>query len=205
MTAEHFIQAVDPEHTDAFSMVLVARLLWPQERDKFYECVVFIFKRSEVQGLDKAETFDGVWSMGAGEAAGDFKECILMELLIMQHAFLRDILPGIMRGMHVAHYQLSQDVLSFWMDPVDFLDRGVEYRFNFCTGIITSSRGEGIIHRTYSMKRFFEKECDAAILADLLVENSIKDKLRYDTDHKQWRIFDANSDKHPSDSQSAQG
>jgi hypothetical protein len=193
MTAEHFIQAVNPEHTDALSMVLAARLLWPQERDKFYEFVAFDFKRSEVQGLDKNETFDGVWSMGADEAAGDFKECILMELLIMQHAFLRDVLPGKMCGMHVAHYRLSQDVLSFWMDPVDHLDRGVEYRFNFCTGIITSSRGEGIIHRMYSMKRFFEKERDAAILADLLVENGIKDKLRYDTDHKQWRIFDANS------------
>ena len=41
------------------------------------------------------------------------------------------------------------------------------------------------------MKLFFQKDCDVAILADLLVENGIKDRLRYDTDFKEWRIFNA--------------
>ena len=193
VTSEQFIKSVDPQSTDALSMVLAARLLWPEDEDKFYDCVRFKFERSKVQGLAEKATFDGVWSLEADEAADVFGDFIMTKLCIMQHTFLRDILPNKMQSVAVAHYELSQELLSFWLDTADYPDSKVEYRFEFDSGNITSARGEGVIHCLYTMKPFFQKDCDVAILADLLVENGIKDRLRYDTDFKEWRIFNAKS------------
>jgi hypothetical protein len=207
MTADTFVRIVDPQSTHARSMVLAARLLWPEEHEKIYEHIRYSFKRPTTCGLEREEDFEAVWSTpnDAG-AIKDFAECILERLLIMEQPFLQDILPNIMvpymghacsAGLRVAKYQLFQGVLTFWLDTRGYEESTTEYRLSFCTGDVTSPNGDGIIHNMYGMKQFFEQAGNTNLMASLLAEKGITSKMRFDQHDESgsgvWRIFDETS------------
>ena len=55
-----------------------------------------------------------------------------------------------------------------------------EYRLSFSTGDITSPNGNGIIYNMYGMKAFFAQDGNINLMASLLAEQGIKDKMRFD-------------------------
>ena len=201
MPADIFTRRLDSSNTHALSLVLAARMLWPMEQAKFLQFIRFYFVRSKVDGLEADQVFEKVWNLGMDEAAGvGFKEYILDQVHIMVQPFLRDTLPSIMHGSQVVSYNLALDTLSFWLDSAVPEERCVEYIFNFYTGDITSSKGEGIIRQLYGVKRFFKKDDNINAIADMLAdETGIKNKMRFDADDESWRILDDKDGvwKHP--------
>jgi hypothetical protein len=187
MTADDFLRRVDTNSTNALSLVLAARRLWPREQDRFHRFITFNFKREKVHGLENETAFAKVWGFAMEEAAEDFKECISTRMHIMAQPFLWEVLPSVSNGIKVASYQVSQDTLSFWLESADYLESNVEYSCNFRTGNITSSRGEGIINRMYSVKRFFQDDCNINLMADVLAEQGIGNLMIFDQDDKHWR------------------
>jgi len=140
-------------------------------------------------------------------------------LLIMEQPFLQDMLPRIMVPMincsgsdssssgsgsgnssncgsnnslsvRVASYQLSPDMLTFWLDTEDYEKSTTEYRLSFCTRDITSPNGNGILYNMHSMKAFFEQDGNINLMASLLAERGIKQKMWFDEDDAEWRIYD---------------
>jgi P4 family phage/plasmid primase-like protien len=190
MTADDFLRRVDTNSTHALSLVLAARLLWPREQDRFHRFITFNFKRERVHGLENKTAFAKVWGFAREEASEDFKECISTRMHIMAQPFLWEVLPSVLNGIKVASYQVSQDALSFWLDSTDYLESSVEYSFDFCTGNVTSSRGEGTIHRMYSVKRFFQDDGNINLMADVLAEQGIGNLMTFDQDDKHWRVYD---------------
>jgi len=190
VTAKDFEWNVDCQSSHARSLVLAARLLWPEERDKVYDLVRFLFRRSQACGLDDTEAFDKLWNTGKGVTHA-FQMEILQSMSIMKQPFLRDTLPSLMKkGAQIAKYWLAGDVLSFWLDKEDHAESTVEYRLSFCTGDITSVKGEGIIHSMHGMRPFFEQSGNINSMADLLAEKEmVRNKLRFDKDVGKWRIF----------------
>jgi len=75
-----------------------------------------------------------------------------------------------MNGSQVASYYLAPNTLSFWLVSAFPEEICVEYIFNFYTGDITSSKGEGIIRQMYLVKRFFKKDDNVNAMSSMLVE-----------------------------------
>jgi hypothetical protein len=95
-----------------------------------------------------------------------------------------------MNGALVASYQLSKDLLTFSLDTVKHLKDRVEHSLDLSTGNITSSMGEGIIHRMFLVKRFFENEGNINGMADMVAEMGITSKMRFDADNREFWFFD---------------
>jgi hypothetical protein len=190
MTADTFVRIMDPQSTHVRSILLAARLLWPDAQEEIYEHIQYSFKRSTTCCLEREEDFKAVWGRESdAEATKDFAECVLQRLLIMDQQFLRDVLPNIMvpymdcacsAGLRVACYKLVSSVLTFWLDTVDYENSTTGYRLRFCRGDITSPNGDGIIHNMYGMKQFFEQAGNTNLMASVLAETGIKNKMRYD-------------------------
>ena len=221
MTVDAFLKNVNPSPstTHARSIVLAARLLWPDSQEKVHDFIKYSFKKSAACGLEREGEFDAAWSTESDlEETQEFRECILEKLLIMEQPFLRDILPRIMvpaihgsssssggssdvssSGIRVSSYQLSPELLTFWLDTEDYEKSTTEYRLSFCTGDITSPNGDGIIYNMYGMKVFFEQDGNTNLMANLIAERGIKNKLLFDEDDSEWRIFDETCGvwKHP--------
>ena len=189
MTVDQFVTDLDPGSTHVLSAVLAARLLWPQEHAKISQFVNFKFDESQACGLGQADNFTKTWSLPT-HGTKKFKECVLEQLLIEQNPFLRDVIPSLMQGRRVARFHLNHDVLSFWLDAEDLKGSLVEYRLSFCTGSITSSLKKGVVCELFGLRPFFSRDYDVSLLADLLVELGITDKIRFDRDDAEWRIFD---------------
>lgn len=205
MSLETFVKNVDPKTTTHVrSIILAARLLWPDEKERVYDLIKYSFKKSATCGLEHEEAFEAVWGAESNiDATTEFQECILEKLLIMEQPLLQDMLPRIMTprihgnsgrssskaGVRVARYKLSQDMLTFWLDTEDCEKMDTEYRLSFSTGDITSPNGNGIIYNMYGMKAFFAQDGNINLMASLLAEQGIKDKMRFDEDDGEWRIF----------------
>ena len=179
MTADNFLHRVNPvDGTHALCIVLAGRLLWPDEGAKFHKFVMRHFKRSDIGGLENQDIFAKVWGLKRDEEAeGEFKKGILDRMHIMAQPVLRDVLPSLMNGAQVASYQLSKDLLTFSLDTVKHLKDRVEHSLDLSTGNITSSKGEGIIHRMFLVKRFFENEGNINGMADMVAEMGIASKM----------------------------
>jgi P4 family phage/plasmid primase-like protien len=108
---------------------------------------------------------------------------------IMAQPFLRDVLPPLTKCSKLASYQVSGNRLSFWLDLKDHYESSVEHCFSFRTGHITSAKGEGIIHEMYSMKRFFQDGGNINLIADVLAEQGIGERMMFDRDEMQWMIY----------------
>lgn len=201
MAADVFTRRLDPDSTHALSLVLAARILWPMEQEALLHCIRFKFVRSKVNGLEDEQAFEKVWNLEKDASVdNDFKESIMDRMHIMLQPFLRDTIPSVMNGSSVSTYNISTNTLSFWLNSVVHAESCVEYVFDFRTGDITSSKGEGIIRQLYGVKRFFKKDDNINAMADMLAqETDIRSKLRFDSDDEGWRILD-NKDgvwKHP--------
>ena len=190
MTADEFLRRIDTNATHALLLVLCARHLWPEAQDRFHHFIKFNFKRENVHGLDSKIAFAKVWGFAREAAIEGFNKFISSRMHIMAQPFLWEVLPSLLNSIKVARYQLCQDTLSFWLDSPDYLKSSVEYSFDFCTGNITSSKGEGIIHRMYSVKRFFQDDCNINLMADVLAEQGIGNLMIFDEDDKHWRVYD---------------
>jgi P4 family phage/plasmid primase-like protien len=191
MPADSFTRRLNPLCSHGLSVVLAARHLWPGELAQLKHFVTFRCVRSTVLGLEDANTFAKVWDFKQPEAAEDFVQCPRERILIMVQPFLRDVLPSVMGGTQVASYQLFTDALSFTLDSKVYQERCVEYQLDFCSGDITSSRGEGIIYQMYKVRQYFARNGNINMMAEILVKDSgIKNKLRFDGDSHDWRIFE---------------
>ena len=199
MTSDKFERSVCPFSTQVRSMVLFARLCWPNNKDRILELVRHSFKSC---GLKCENAFESLWSVQSDPTtSAEFVDCILEELYIMEQPFLRNVLPRIMTplidcnssgfgDLQVARYELSQDELTFWLDTEDHTKSTIAYRLSFCTGDITSPNGNGIIHNMYGMRAFFEQDGNINLMAELLAERGMARKMRFDEDDMQWRIYD---------------
>jgi P4 family phage/plasmid primase-like protien len=172
--------------------VLAGRLVWPGEAAKFHHFVKSHFKRPDIGGLENEYIFAKVWGLKRDKVVEEeFKKGIVDRMQIMVQPVLRDVLPSLMNGAQVTSYQLLQDSLTFSLDTVEHLKDCVEYSLDFCTGNITSSRGDGIIHRMYcGVKKFFENQGNINGMADMLAEMGISSKMQFDGDDQEWRFFD---------------
>jgi hypothetical protein len=181
MTADNFLRRVNPDCTHALSIVLAGRLVWPGEAAKFHHFVKSHFKRPDIGGLENEYIFAKVWGLKRDKVVEEeFKKGIVDRMQIMVQPVLRDVLPSLMNGAQVTSYQLLQDSLTFSLDTVEHLKDCVEYSLDFCTGNITSSRGDGIIHRMYcGVKKFFENQGNINGMADMLAEMGISSKMQF--------------------------
>jgi len=93
MTIDTFVQNIDPHATvHVRSLVLAARLLWPDEQEKVYELIRCSFDESKTCGLECEKDFEAMWSLDSNpEVNKEFAECILHKLLIMEQLLLWNI------------------------------------------------------------------------------------------------------------------
>ena len=182
LTVASFLRNVDMQRTKPRTLVLVARLLWPEARD---EAQAFL----ERNVSDMGNTFNIVWETGTSFASADsFTRALRshLHLSIQAHKFVRSVIPGLMQHS-VISFDKFDDRLQFSLDDGSVPSERANYVLDYYTGEIVGSKGMGVVHRLFGMKRFFTGDGDAILMAEVLADLGIRRRMRYDTSCGGWR------------------
>jgi hypothetical protein len=189
--AASFLRNVDIQATDVRSLVMYMRYLYPDARDIVHEYMRFDCSEEQAGGLTNVVSFDKIWNIPHETLPSDFAAMVTRYARnsAFSHPFLRDILPRLM-GCRLYDWTSIPHELRFTLDDGHPVSSKKEYRLDFHTGDIRAD-GRGVVHRLYSMKRFFVENGNTKLLAELMVAHGIKRTMRFDSTDKVWRIYDS--------------
>ena len=176
-----FLRNVDMQRTKPQTLVLDARLLWPEARD---EALAFLERNIS----DMGNTLNIIWETGTSFASNTFTRALRshLHLSIQAHPFVRSVIPGLMQHS-VISFDKFDDRLQFSLDDGSVPSERANYVLDYYTGEIVGSKGMGVVHRLFGMKRFFTGDGDAILMAEVLADLGIGRRMRYDTSAGGWR------------------
>ena len=182
------LQNVDTHGTAIRSLVLVARLLWPQQDAKVFEWLKSHYPKEQSDGLDCEDTFKGVWTTPVPDGVQhDLKNALSqhIEIALTSPPFILSDLPTIME-QPVVSYTKRERELFFTLDYSPVTE---EFRLDFTTGEITSSQGRGVLHNICKgVRECFLEIGGVQATAKLLQAGKISDKMRYDACTGGWKV-----------------
>jgi hypothetical protein len=186
-----FLRNVDLQSTHVYSLVLCTRLRWPDARDIVYDYVRFNCSKEQACTLADIASFDKVWATEHDLALGGaFVSSInrYIGIDLESHPFVSRVIAKKM-GNSVFRYEKGEHDLRFSLDDGTAISSKLPYRFDYYTGEIRKEGG-GVMHRFFSMKRFFSENGGAKLMGEMLPEIGIGEKMRFDSKVKDWKIFD---------------
>jgi len=187
------LQNVDTQSMDALSLVLVCRLMWPQQDADVFKFIKSNYPENQSDGLHCEDTFQGVWKTPVPDGVKhDLKNALSLhiEIAINSPPLIHSSLPamGFAMGKPVASYTPGSRELFF---TLDYLPAIVNYRLDYTTGEITSSERRGVLHSMYkSVRAFFSENGGIQDMAKLLLDGGLGSIMRYDSLEATFRIYD---------------
>ena len=181
LTIGSFLRNVDMRKTKTRTLILVARLLWPEASKETHEFL-------DMNVSDTGSTFDTVWKTGTSFSTDAFTAALRAHThsSIQGHSFVRSVIPGLMK-YSVLSFEKLNDRLEFSLDDGSLPSKRTEYILDYYTGEIVGSKGMGVVHHLFGMKRFFTGDGGVIMMAEVLADLGIGRMLRYDTSTGGWR------------------
>ena len=146
------LQNIEPQGTDATTLVLLVRLLSSDEssRSTVFRFVQQYYPKEQSDGLHDEEEFKTLWQRKTPKEyfAPALEE--YLDLAIEAHDFIHSSLPDIM-GKPVKSYIINGGDITFQLDFTHYSEamnglQPVQYQLDCMTRVITSSEGRGVLH-----------------------------------------------------------
>ena len=196
------LQNIEPQGTDATTLVLLVRLLSPDEasRSAVLRFVQQYYPKDQSDGLHDEKEFETIWRRKTpkGYFAPALEE--YLDLAIEAHDFIHSSLRDIM-GRPVKSYTIDGGDITFQLDFTHYSTtiyslEPVHYQLDCMTRVITSSEGRGVLHRLLGeghVLGYFQKNGGIQCMADLAEAENLSRYMRYDGAGETWRVFDTKS------------